>query len=477
MAVVLLAAVGIGAALFLHLQGNIQVQQLNVGLDPSVAPVGDDNHDAIQILIMGTDTRSGKDAAYGSTADSGGYGNSDVMLLMNLSADRKRVTMVSFPRDLMVPFPGCKDPNTGNVYPAQPIIQLNSALSMAGPGCTVATINKLTGMTIDHFMMADFNAVKDLTTALGGVDVCVDAPVVDPASGLNLPKGTSSVSGDQALAFLRTRHAFGDASDLARIAAQQSFLASMARKIKTEGTLTNLPKLYSIADIITQNLTVDPGLANVSSLITMAGRLKDVDLAKTAFVTVPWTTYAPDPGRVALSEPGASQLFSLIRRDGDVTAGATTASATASGTATGTPGSSAPATTTAPPAQVAYNKAIQPIILSDASGAPTRAQEMLTSLASFGYTDVRISNTVAQQPNTQLLYGANFADVAQDLAATYHLPADALVSAPAINGVQFIVGQDFASGTDYTKATVPSDIVAQTAQDPAKCQAVNNLPR
>ena len=458
----LVAGIGLAGVLFLRFQGNIKGEQLNAGLDGNSAPVADDNRDAIQILIMGTDTRSGKDASYGSEDDSSGYGNSDVMILMNLSADRKRVSMVSFPRDLMVPFPGCKDAKTGQIFPAQKAIQLNSALSMAGPGCTVETINKFTGLTIDHFMMADFTAVKDLTTALGGVDVCVDLPVVDQASGLNLPAGTSSISGDQALAFLRTRHAFGDGSDLDRIQSQQAFLASMTRKIKSEGTLANVPKLLQIADIVTSNLTVDQGLSNAPALIAMANRLKDVDLAKVAFVTVPNEAYALDPNRVQL-KPEANQLFAALQADADLTQPAP-------------PSSTAPPATanSQPPAQPAFDRSLQPVIVSNASGLAARGAELQQNLVSAGYTDAVRNDSVAVQPTTQLLYGRDFADVAQDIAAKYGIPSSALVSAPALAGVQLVIGQDFVSGTAYGQVSVPSDLQVNTAQQPTQCRQVTN---
>lgn len=458
--VALVAGIGLAGVLFLRFQGNIKGEQLNAGLDGTSAPLADDNRDAIQVLIMGTDTRSGKDANYGSEADSSGYGNSDVMMLMNLSADRKRVSMVSFPRDLMVPFPGCKDSRTGQVYPAQKSIQLNSALSMAGPGCTVETINKFTGLTVDHFMMADFTAVKDLTTALGGVDVCVNLPVVDPASGLNLPAGTSSISGEQALAFLRTRHAFGDGSDLDRIQSQQAFLASMSRKIKSEGTLGDVPKLLRIADIVTQNLTVDQGLSNAPALISMANRLKDVDLAKVAFVTVPNEPYTLDANRVQL-KPEANRLFAALQADADLTRPTQ-------------PGDTAPASPSSTPAQPSFDRSLQPVIVSNASGLATRGSELQQNLFSVGYTNSVISDSVATQPSTQLLYGKNFADVAQDIAAKYGIPKASLVSAPALYGVQLVIGQDFVSGTAYGKATVPSDLKVDTAQEPTQCRQVTN---
>lgn len=170
---------------------------------------------------------------------------------------------------------------------------INEAMAEAGIGCAVDTVNQLTGLEIDHFMMADFNAVKELSHAVGGVNVCVSDPVFDPDSRLRLAKGDSLVEGEQALAFLRTRHAFGDGGDLGRIKGQQAFLSSLTRKLKDEGTLGNPQRLLQIADVVTQNLTVDEGLASVPSLLTIGGRLKDIDVSKVAFVAVPRSRRRP----------------------------------------------------------------------------------------------------------------------------------------------------------------------------------------
>lgn len=473
-AAALTACLVVAGVMVMELQNNVQVADLNLGSGKSTLPAADDNHDALQILIMGTDTRDGANGEYGTAADSTGAGNSDVMMLMNLSADNKRVSVISFPRDLKVPIPACKNPKTGVFSAPEPDGQLNSALSRGGPGCTVATINQMTGMNIDHFMLADFNAVKQLTTTLGGVEVCVDTAVKDPASGLNLPAGKSNIQGEQALSFLRERHAFGDASDISRIKAQQSFLASMTRKIKDDGTLTDIPKLYSIAETITRNLTVDKGLANVSSMMAVASRLKSVDLAKVAFVTVPWAEYAPDPGRVQLAQPAAGQLFAAVRNDADLTGGPApkpSASATAgSGTAAATKTAKAPAVP-------AYNKAIQPITVTDATGAPGRSQELIDALAAAGYTDTAQNVAAAPAADTQILYGSGFADVAGDVATLFGIPAKALKPTAGLSGVRLQVGQDFASGVKYGQTVLPQDIVSQTAQQPTKCQSVNNLPR
>ena len=149
----------------------------------------DDATGRMQILILGSDTRDGKNSGYGTADDSTGYGKSDVMMLMDISEDNKRVNVISFPRDLLVDIPKCTDQKTGKDYPARTGVMINEAMDEAGIGCAVDTVNKLTGLEVDHFMMADFNAVKELSNAVGGVEVCISDAVYDPDSRLRLPKG------------------------------------------------------------------------------------------------------------------------------------------------------------------------------------------------------------------------------------------------------------------------------------------------
>ncbi len=330
MAIVFAAVGGTAAVGYWNLQHNIRSADLlqpgQTHLAQSAQPADNPalvnanvNDGPMNILVLGTDTRAGADGSFGSVTDSGGYGNSDVIIIVHISADRKSAAVVSIPRDTMARYPGCVDPQTGTVTPPAAAQIVNSALQLGGPSCAVKTIEALTGTSVDHVMVADFNAVVDLTNTLGGVQVCVDAPIVDPLSTLNLPKGNSVIQGQQALAFLRTRHGFGDGSDLGRIKAQQSFLASMVRKIKSDGTLTDIPKLYSIADTVTKNLTVDKGLASIPALLDMANRLKSIDPQNVTFVTAPNEPYVLDPNRVQLQEPGAQLLFRAIVADEDVT--------------------------------------------------------------------------------------------------------------------------------------------------------------
>ena len=342
LALALVAGVSFVAVKLVALRSSITSAPLNLGTDHNALPV-DQSKDPMQILLLGTDSRKNTGGKYGGDPSSNGSGNSDVMMLMQLSADRQRVTVVSLPRDLLTTIPACTDPQTGQTYPEQQFSQLNMALGYGGPGCTVAAVNELTGLQIDHFMMADFNAVKELTTVIGGVDVCVNEPIHDTYSKLVLPAGVSSVQGEQALAFLRTRHSFGDGGDRGRVRAQQSFLASMVRKLTSEGTLTDVPRLYSIAEAVARNLTVDDGLAQIPSLLSLADRVKNVNLGKVAFVSLPTELYEPDPNRLVMKEAEGQELFRILRQDGDVTAidkqvsakGTKTPSADATETTTG----------------------------------------------------------------------------------------------------------------------------------------------
>ncbi|MGO2541071.1 MAG: LCP family protein [Specibacter sp.] len=469
LAAILVLGVGTAGLLFYKLQTNVTTSPLNAGVGnkSSQLPQLEDTG-SLQILILGTDSRAGANSEYGSEEDSAGPGKSDVMLLMDISADNSHVSVTSFPRDLMAPIPDCQPSGGGEVIPGAALGQLNAALA-AGPGCTVSAINDMTGLTIDHFMLADFTAVKELSNALGGVEVCVDHAMYDyEGSWLKLPAGKSLVQGEQALAFLRTRHAFGDASDLERIKAQQYFLASMVRKVKSEGTLTNLPKLYSLADVVTKNLTIDEDLASIPAMVGIANRLAKIDLANVAFVTVPTASFAGDANRVQLQEPQAGQFFAALREGKSLTV-PTAPAATAEAPAA----SEAPVTTE--PAVPAYDKAIQPIGVANASAVVGRSIELMQSLVNAGFSSSYELGDVPAQGESKVLYGADMADVAADVADLFKLPASAVQEDPTVTGVSLVIGTDWVSGTEFGTSVVPPDIVASTADQGGSCLTVNPL--
>jgi LCP family protein required for cell wall assembly len=458
-AVLLLGVLAFGGYWLWRLQSNITSSALGAGGVRTEGPV-DDGKDRLQILVLGSDTRTGKNGQYGSTADSSGYGQSDVMMLLDISADNNNVNVISFPRDLLVDVPACTDHTTNQQHDARHSVMINSAMADAGIGCAVDTVNKLTGLEVDHFMMADFNAVKELSNTVGGVDVCVNTAVSDPDSGLRLPKGTSKVQGDQALAFLRTRHAFADGGDLGRIKAQQSFLASLTRKLKAEGTLGDPQKVLTIADTMTKNLTVDEGLASVPTMLTLAGRLKNIDPAKVNFITVPTVPAASDPNRLALNEPAATDLFAALRRSADLTQ---TAPAAAPSTDS--------ATTAAAPA---YNKALQPVTVANGTNVPGRSNEIGALITGAGFTKLA---RIQAQPRAQSMvyYGPGFADVAADIAGMFGLPPTSVQQVAGVQGVQFYAGEDFTTGTKPAPpaAQASAGVVAQTANDQT-CQATSS---
>ncbi|MCU1547256.1 MAG: LytR family transcriptional regulator [Arthrobacter sp.] len=449
----------------IRLQGNITKSPLSAGSNKTEAPV-DESRGRMQILVLGSDTRDGKNAQYGSAEDSTGYGHSDVMMLLDISEDNKRVNVISFPRDLLVDIPKCKDQKTGTQYPAQKNVMINAAMSEAGIGCAVDTVNKLTGLEVDHFMMADFTAVKELSNTVGGVEVCISDAVYDPDSRLRLPKGTSSVQGEQALSFLRTRHAFADGGDLGRIKAQQGFLSSLTRKLKDDGTLSSPAKMLEIADVVTRNLTIDDGLASIPTLLTVGNRIKNIDVGKVAFVAVPTVPAEIDPNRLQTAEPAASQLFAAMRKNVDLT-DPTAPSGPAAPSAE--PAPSAPVPVPAP----AYDKSLQPVTVANGSGVPARSLEIMQALMAGGFTQL---GELAARPvaTTAVYHDAASADVAADVAALLGIPAAQVLPAAGVTGVQVYLGSDFASGTKTGDAAVdlPADIVNQTAGDTV-CQQAN----
>ncbi len=488
LAFVLVAGLGFAAFKFWQLQNNVQTSPLNANPEAEATaklPV-DTNKDPLQILIIGTDTRTGQ-TSITDEDNSSGEGNADVMMLMNMSADRQRVTVVSFPRDLMTKLPACKNPDTGQIVGPYEIGQLNTTLAEGGPGCTVAAINEMTGLEIDHFMMADFNAVRELSNTLGGVEVCVNAPVDDPSSGLKLPAGVSTVQGDEALAFLRNRKGFGDGSDIGRIRSQQSFLASMVRKIRAEDTLNNIPKMYGIAEAITQNLTVDPALKDISTLMAMAGRLKDVDLNNVAFITAPVVTYEPDPNRVQLDEPKAEDLFAILREDGDPLAQPSQEPAP-EGSGTPTDGTQpTPETTIDPitgqevpvqdPAQI-DPATINVTVSNRSSAGAQRADEIVSVLQGLGFTLAVSGDTAAVDPSvtlpaTQILVPQGQEDAGKAVARQLGISDSQVVTNYYIGGITLVIGDDFLTGDKLDSAANLGDGLSGQTAGQSTCQSVN----
>ncbi|MFE3849731.1 LCP family protein [Streptomyces griseorubiginosus] len=467
LAILVLATAGAGWWFYQHLNGNINSVALN-------GKGGSEKADAfgrtpINILVMGSDGRTSKaDCKLGGgcsqTGVQTGNGNADVQMVVHISADRSNATVMSIPRDTMVNVPACKDSESGQSTSGY-YGQINSALQY-GPACQVATIHQLTGIPIDHFVKLDFSGVVKMSDAVGGVSVCVSDNVYDTYSHLKLSRGTHTLKGEAALEFVRSRHGFGDGSDLGRTISQHIFLSAMIRKFKSAGTLTDPTAVYDLADAATKALTVDDGLGSVKKLISLAADVNKVPTKRMTFTTM---QTAPDPNnsnRVVVGS-GAKDLFSSIADDQSLSTGSGKKSAAATATA------SAPAV---PASQIA-------VTVENGTAITGRASDVATALTQQGFSSATTTaNAPSPAATTTLTYGTGQKAAAQTAAKALGLPASHLQQGTG-TGLTLVIGGDWTSGSSYpggssspapadTKAAV-SNAHAQTADEAKTCAKVS----
>ncbi|MFE4832492.1 LCP family protein [Streptomyces sp. NPDC056672] len=315
--VVVLAVAGAGWWFYKKLDGNITTDtgaaaELRTYEKERPTPIV---LDAKNILLIGSDSRSGKgNDKYGR--DDTGSQRSDTTILLHLAEDGQSATGVSIPRDLMVDIPSCRKPD-GTRSTAQ-FAQFNWAFQFGGTACTVRTVEKLTGIRVDHHMVVDFNGFKGIVDAVDGVEVCLKEPVDDIQAQLRLPAGTQTLDGEQALGFVRARHGIGDGSDTQRMERQQRFLGALFKKVRSNGVLLNPTRLYPVLDAATKSITTDPGLNSLTDLYDLARSMQSVPVEKVQFLTVPRQPYRADRNRDELVQPDAENLFERLREDGPV---------------------------------------------------------------------------------------------------------------------------------------------------------------
>ena len=199
----------------------------------------------------------------------------------------------------MVDQPACRLKDGSGTDPGG-LRQFNAAYAIGGPACTIKTVETLTGVRIQHFVVVDFVGFRSMVNALDGVTVCVPTEVNDTVGHIKLPAGTYKVDGQQALDYVRVRHDLGaPTGDIGRMKRQQAFISAMIKKVVSAGTLANPVRLYSFLDAATKSLTTDPGFAHLKELVSLGSQLKGIGLDHVQFVTVPFQTYEPGP------EPGA----------------------------------------------------------------------------------------------------------------------------------------------------------------------------
>ncbi|MFJ7147177.1 LCP family protein [Streptomyces sp. NPDC100445] len=464
----IMVTAGAGWWFYQHLDGNIH----SVALD---GKGGAEQADAfgrtpINILVMGSDGRtSAKDCSLGGGCAKTGVqtgSNADVQMVLHISADRSNASVMSIPRDTMTKVPACEDSETGKSTPGY-YGQVNSALQY-GPACQVATVHQLTGIPVDHFVKLDFSGVVKMSDAVGGVSVCVDADVYDTYSHLKLSEGTHTLKGVAALEFVRSRHGFGDGSDLGRTISQHIFLSAMIRKFKSAGTLTDPGAVYALADAATKALTVDDGLGSVKRLIALAADVNKVPAKRITFATMQTAPDPDDDNRVVVG-PGARALFATIAHDRSLSTGSGGRSGAASATATA-------GASPVPASEIA-------VTVENGTAVTGRASAVADALTAQGFgSGTTTGNAPRAATTTTLTYGTGRKAAAQTVAKALGLPASHLKQGTG-SGLTLVVGGDWTSGKDYPggssastsagTSTAVSHAHASTADQAKTCAKVS----
>ncbi|MET8688233.1 LCP family protein [Streptomyces sp. NPDC004732] len=449
-----------GYLYYQHLNDNI------TSIDDDGAGTGGFSKDrAINILVMGTDKRSGSgNKGYG---DEGSVGHADTTILLHVSKDRTNATALSIPRDMIVDIPNCPTKQEdGSVKDIQGTekSRFNESLGQFDrtPSCTMRTVKAITGITPDHFMVADFNAVKTLSSAVGGVDVCLAKDIDDPKSHLKLPKGKHTIEGEDALAFVRTRHSVGTGGDLSRIELQQQFLSALMRKLKSNDTLTSPKKMISLAEAGTEALTVDSKIADIMKLKDLGMELGKLDMKNLSFATVPvidnpaekvHTTVVPDPTK-------AEQLFAMMRADESLTVVKKKEKKEKAAVAARLKGPKAD------PSEVRVD-------IYNGSGKTGAAQTTLTWLQNTEgvLKSSQLGNAPSDIKKTTLEYAPDQADQARRLADIMGLSGAALKPGKSEKNAQGLPAMKLTLGGDFKGAGVPIDASSKAPKDIKKVEA------
>jgi LCP family protein required for cell wall assembly len=314
---VLFGGAGLGYVYF-RLDGNLRGIDINAALGTD-RPDDVDNG-SMDILLMGSDSREGANAQYG---DDDGTARSDTTMILHVEKGHKKASLVSIPRDTMVSRPACERTPGQGTSPAVRRAMFNKSYEIGGPVCAVKTVEKLSGIRMDHYLEVDFSGFKKLIDKLGGVRVTTTEAIKDRDSRLHLGPGRHTLNGEQALGLVRTRHAVGDGSDLSRIQLQQAFIKALISQVKDIDLFGNPGRLYDLADTATRTVTTDSQLASVTNLLDFGERLKGIGSEDLSMVTLPVAYDAADPNRVVPMEAKCRQVWDALRHDRPIPESAT----------------------------------------------------------------------------------------------------------------------------------------------------------
>ncbi|GGW76025.1 transcriptional regulator [Streptomyces lucensis JCM 4490] len=482
LAVVILGTAGAGYLYYQHLNGNIRKGKRSSADDSKARRTAPNaaGQTPLNILLIGSDSRnSDENVKLGGSRDHRGDPPlADVQMLIHLSADRENAAMVSIPRDTRVDIPKCTDPDTGKVYPATNDI-INVSLARGGAGCTLATWENLTGVYIDHWMTIDFSGVVRMGNAVGGVDVCVkqnvwDRPTasVPGGSGLKMREGTHKVKGEQALQWLRTRHAWG--SDLMRARAQHMYLNSMMRTLRKQNVFTDTGRLMDLAEAATKSLKVSEEIGTVKKLYDLGMQMKSVPSDRITSLTMP---NVPDPqngNHVVPDKDSAAKVWRMLQEDVPFDKNGKGKKKKKDDKPTKEP--------SLDPARLG-------VLVQNATSTtteapvPQRARAIGQALVAKGYPRAAAdtSQTLSKKKTVVRYPSADLEGDAQAVAKALNLPMSRVKKSTDVTGVTVVVGADWRTGTSYPEdlkaGDLPEGSDAVNGSDTTKCMDVYDVYR
>ncbi|MFE5485698.1 LCP family protein [Streptomyces sp. NPDC056527] len=240
----------------------------------------------------------------------------DTVMLVHISEDRERASVVSLPRDSYAEMPEHIDETTGRRHQAHPV-KLNAAYAEGGPGLTVRTVERMTGVKIDHYLEVDFTSFMKTVDAVGGVRICTARPLKDSYTGLDLPAGPHEMTGGQALQYVRARHVDG-AADISRMQRQQRFLAALVERMTSGGVLLNPVRFREVATTMLNSVRADAGFGT-EQILALSKAMRGFTPASSEFVSVPIGDVSfrvkGIGSTVKWDAPKAQKLFQALRDD------------------------------------------------------------------------------------------------------------------------------------------------------------------
>ena len=392
--------------------------------------------DPVNVLVVGSDnrdslTRKQRRETGISRADFGRH--TDTLLLAHIGGGLGRVTVVSIPRDSLVDIPAHTSPEGERITAHRG--KINSAFATGGPATTVQTVQDATGLTIDHYVEVDFGGFLNMVDAVDGVEVCLESPLYDERSGLDLPAGTQTIQGPQALAYVRARYID---NDFGRSQRQQKFLSAMAQKVSGSEVLLNPIALNSFLDAVASSLTTDERLTR-DDMAALAARGADLDLGKIQFTTVPVSDgdHLYEGESTVLWDPvSAPAMFQALREDQPL------------------PKAPKVATVEVAPDEVSVNVV----------GSGPEADRAAADLTEAGYRVTRENGTSPAPSTTQVSYDPAWPNSTKTLQTS--LPGAAFAEAPG-QGETFRleVGSDYAGLTPVRAAATSVEQQVRSAKD------------